>query len=224
MNEYPKAWSIFLSKMISESAGSDQVDPLILKDREIAASIRERIAAQIKFFDGPQFVVLDLGGSAFTPSALQELILPLAQRIRGGEHGAVHLVIRTDDPGIEDFIRYMAQARQLPLYISSSPSNFLWQGTPAGNLTSTERNTLDTIVELGGWVTASRLADAESIKPSAATNRLANLDRSGYLYRQSRGRREGDRYIEPRSSTAPPPVEGPLAVSASGTGPGMPVW
>ena len=224
MNEDPKAWTIFLSKLISESSGGDQVDPLLLKDREVAASIRERIAAQINLFDGPQLVVLDLGGSAFTPSALQELILPLAQRIRGGEHGTVRLVIRTDDPGIEDFIRYMAQARQLPLYLSNSPSNFLWEGTPAGNLTSTERSTLDTIVELGGRVTASRLADAESIKPSAATNRLANLDRSGYLIRQPRGRREGDFYIEPRSSTAPPLLEGPLVVSESSTGPGRPAW
>ena len=210
MNSEPKAWSIFLSKLISESSDGDQVDPLLLKDRKVAASIRERIAAQINLFDAPQVLVIDLGGSAFTPSALQELILPLAQRIRGGEYGTVRLVIRTDDPGVGDFIRYVAQAHQLPLYLSDSLSNLLWEGTPAGNLTSTERGTLDTIVELGGRVTASRLADAESIRPSAATNRLANLDRSGYLIRQARGRREGDVYIEPRSSTASPLLEGPL--------------
>ena len=50
-------------------------------------------------------------------------------------------------------------------------------------------------------MTASKLAAEEGIKPSAATNRLVNLDRVGYLVRQPRGRREGDVYIEPRSAT-----------------------
>ncbi len=216
IDEAPKAWSIFLSKLIAEYSSGDQVDPLLLKDREVAASIRERISAQINLFDGPQFLVLDLGGSAYTPSALQELILPLAQRIRGGEHGTVRLVISTSDPGVGDFIRYMAQAHQLPLYLSQSPSNLLWEGTPVGDLTNTERSTLDTIVELGGYVTASRLAAIESMKPSAATNRLVNLDREGYLVRQARGRREGDIYIEPRSATATPVVIGGHRTAAAG--------
>ena len=208
MNETPKAWIVFLSKLISESSGSDQVDPLLLKDPKVAANIRDSIAAQLNLTDAPQVLVLDLGGSAFTPSALQELILPLARRIRGGEHGTVRLVIRTADPGVGDFIRYMAQAHRLPLYLSHSASNLLWEGTPVGDLTNTERSTLDTIVELGGHVTASRLAATESMKPSAATNRLVNLDRAGYLVRQARGRREGDVYIEPRSATATPVVIG----------------
>ena len=107
---------------------------------------------------------------AYTPSSLQELVLPLAQRIRGGEYGTVRLVISTTDPGVSDFIRYMAQAHQLPLYLSHSPFN-LREGIPVGALTRTERNTLDTINLLGGQVTASRLAATESIRPSAATNR-----------------------------------------------------
>ena len=204
MSESLKAWSVFLSSLIQRPSDRGQVATLLLKDREDAADIRDRIAARLNLTDDPQVLVLDLGGSAFTPSALQELILPLAQRIRGGEHGTVRLVIRTSDLGVGDFIRYMAQAHQLPLYLSDSPSNLLWEGTPLGDLTNTERSTLDTIVELGGRVTASRLADTESIKPSAATNRLVNLDREGYLVRKSRGRREGDLYIEPRSATATP--------------------
>ena len=59
---------------------------------------------------------------------------------------------------------------------------------------------------LGGQVTASRLAETEGIKPSAAINRLVNLDREGYLVRQLRGRREGDVYIEPRSATSTPMI------------------
>ena len=206
MNEAPKAWIVYLSKPISDSSDRDQADPLLLKDREIAADIRDSIAARLSPFDGPQILVLDLGGSAFTPSALQELILPLAQRIRGGEYGTVCLVVRSSDPGVDDFIRYMAQVHQLPLYLSHSPSNLLWEVTPVGDLTETERSTLDTIIGLAGEVTASSLAAMENIKPSAATNRLVNLDREGYLFRQPRGRREGDVYIEPRSSTAIPVV------------------
>ena len=172
---------------------------LFLKDREDAADIREWLAAQINISDDPQILVLDLEGSAFTPAALQELILPLAQRIRGGEHGTVRLIVSTPDQGVADFIRYMAQAHQLPIYLSSSPFN-LEESIPVGDLTRTERNTLDTIIVLGGRVTASKLAATEGIKPSAATNRLVNLDRGGYLVRQPRGRREGDVYIEPRSA------------------------
>ena len=207
MKESPKAWSVFLSSLIPGSSVSDQVDPLLLKDREVAADIRNRIAARLNLSDDSQVLVLELGGSAYTPSALQELILPLAQRIRGGEHGSVRLVISTSDPGVGDFIRYMAQAKQLPLYLSHWPSN-LGEGIPVGDLTKTERGTLDAIVALGGQVTASSLAATESIKPSAATNRLVNLDREGYLVRQPRGRREGDIYIEPRSATATPVLIG----------------
>ena len=223
MRERLNAWSVFPSSLIPGSSDSNQVDTLILKDRENAANIREWIAARLNLSDDPQVLVLDLGGCAFTPLALQELILPLAQRIRGGEHGTVRLIISTSDPGVGDFIRYMAQAHQLPLYVSHPPSN-LNEGTPVGDLTQTERGTLDTINALGvDGVTASSLAAMESIKPSAATNRLVNLDREGYLVRQPRGRREGDLYIEPRSSTATP-IEGPLVVSESSTGPGKPVW
>ena len=140
--------------------------------------------------------MLDLAGVVLTPATLQELVLPLAQRIRGGEYGTVRLVISTPDPGVADFVRYMAQAHQLPLYLSPSPFD-ISEGTPIGNLTKTENSTLDTIVMLGGQVTASMLAEAEGIRPSAATNRLVNLDREGYLVRKPRGHpgREGARAL-----------------------------
>ena len=201
MEESLKARRIFLSSLIPGSPDGDPVETLILKDREVAAQIRDQLAARLNALDDPQILVLDLAGSTFTPSALQELILPLAQRIRGGEHGRVRLVVSTTDPGVGDFIRYMALAHQLPLYLSPSPFD-LAEGTPLGTLTRTERSTLDNVVVLGGEVTASTLAAIEGIKPSAATNRLVNLDREGYLVRQPRGRREGDAYLDPRSATA----------------------
>lgn len=224
MTEAPKAWSVFLSKLISESSQRDQADPLLLKDQDVAAGIRDYIGAQLHSSDSPQILVLDLGGSAYTPLALQELILPLAQRIRGGEYGIMRLFISTSNPGVGEYIRYMAQAHELPLYLSPSHSN-LREGHPVGGLTETERGTLDTIIAFGGRVTASSLAAIDRIRPSAATNRLVNLDREGYLLRQPRGRREGDFYLEPRSVTATPKVfEGPLVFRENTTGLPAVVW
>ena len=194
MQEFPKAQTVFVSSLVP---GYE-----ILKNRNVAAHARDWLANLLNNPDSPDILVLDLDGISYTPSTLQELILPLAQRIRGGEHGTVRLAISTTDSAVRDFIRYMAQAHQLPIYFSPSPRD-LREGTPVGALTRTERSTLDTIINvLGGRVTASILAETEGIKPSAATNRLVNLDRGGYLFRQPRGRREGDLYIEPRSATS----------------------
>ena len=201
----PKARTAFLSHLVSRSFDDEAAATLVLKDRELAARAREELATQLNLVDDPQILVLDLAGLTLTPLTVQELLLPLAQRIRGGEYGTVRLVISATDPGVADFVRYMAQAHQLPLYLCHSPLD-LQHATPIGSLTNTESSTLDTIVMLGGRVTASGLAETEGLKPSAATNRLVNLDREGYLLRQPRGRREGDLYIEPRSATATPIV------------------
>ena len=205
MKESHEARIVFLSHRIPKPFDTDPGHTLLLKDPEVAANIRNSLVEELNLSDDPQpddpqFLVLDLAGISYTPSALKELILPLAQRIRGGEHGTVRLVISTPNSGVADFIRYMAQVHQLPLYLSPSPFD-LQECTPVGDLTNTERSTLDTIITLGGRVTASSLATKEGIKPSAATNRLVKLDREGYLVRQPRGRRKGDVYIEPRSAT-----------------------
>lgn len=201
---FPEAWEDYLARFVS--APSDrETRTLVLMDRNEAARTRDRLAAGLRRSDGPQVLVLDLAGVSFTPSALQELILPLAQRIRGGEYGMVRLVISTADPGVGDFIRYMAHAHDLPLYLADSPSD-LSAGAPLGVLTSSKVDTLNTINLMGGQVTASRLAAAAGIRPNAATNRLATLDREGYLIRQPRGRRDGDLYVEPRAATTIPMV------------------
>ena len=190
---------------------------LWLNDRDVAALARDDVATQLSLFDDPQVLVLDLAGISLSPSAIQELVLPLAQRIRGGEYGTVVLAISTTDHGVADFVRYMAEAHQLPLYVSDSPFE-LREGIPVGGLTKTESRTLDTILMLGGQVTASQLAASEGINPSAATNRLVNLNRDGYLFRQPRSRREGDIYMEPRSAaTAAMDFDEPKVAGDSGT-------
>lgn len=201
---FPIARTVFLSRLVSAPSDRD-TKTLVLKDREVAATARGHLAALLTFSADPRILILDLAGLSFTPSALQELILPLAQRIRGGEHGMVHLVITTTDAGVGNFIRYMAQAHQLPLYLAQSPFD-IRAATPIGVLTTTNLGTLDAINVMGGQVTASGLATAEGIGPSAATNRLVALHREGYLIRQPRGRRDGDLYVEPRAATSTPIV------------------
>lgn len=201
MEESPQARVVFLSRLIRGSTDREPEPTLLLKDSRRASEVRDLVAEQIRYSPGPQVLVLDLGGFALTPAGLQELLLPLAQRIRGGEYGTVRLVISTADAAVADFVRYMAQAHQLPLYLTTSPLE-LSEAIPIGNLTKTESSTLDAVFTLGGQVTASMLAEREGLQPSAATNRLVNLDREGYLLRLPRGRREGDVYIEPRSATS----------------------
>ena len=223
MTQSPRAHIVFLSSLIRGPSAIHPPATLLLRDRELAALARDRLTSQLDLHDDPQVLVLDLAGITFTPSTLQELLLPLTQRIRGGEHGTVRLVISTTDPGVRDFVRYIAHVHHLPLYVSPSPFE-LCDGIAVGNLTQTETRTLDTIVALGGHVTASGLATMESIGPSAATNRLVKLDRDGYLVRQPRARREGDLYIEPRSATSTPMVfHEPYAATGYRTAPGKPV-
>ena len=220
MSEFLRARTVYLSYLSHVFGGSSNSDLRLLTDRKGAALYRDLVSTWLIPSESPQVLVLDLAGVSFTPSALQELILPLAQRIRGGEHGTVRLVISTTNSDVRDFIRYMSQAHQLPLYLSHSPSSSdLREAIPVGALTNTERNTLETILALGGQVTASKLAAAEGIRPSAAANRLVNLDREGYLVRRQRGRREGDLYIELRSVTSIPiDLEEEFEVRESGTG------
>lgn len=201
---FPEAWKDYLARFVSAPSDHD-TRTLALRDRTAAARVRDRLAASIARSDAPRVHVLDLAGVSFTPSALQELVLPLAQRIRGGEYGMVRLVISTADPGVGDFIRYMAHAHDLPLYLADSPSD-LSQGAPLGVLTRSKLDTLNTINVMGGQVTASSLAAASGIRANAATNRLATLDREGYLIRQPRGRRDGDLFVEPRATTTVPVV------------------
>ena len=199
---FPETRPFFVSSLVPGSPTEADKPTLYLEDRNQAAFARDFLTKELNDGENTRVLVFDLAGIVFTPASLQELILPLVQRIRGGEYGNFRIVITTPDSGVRDFISYMAEVHHLPLYLAESPFN-LRDATPVGAITETEKSTLDTINFLGGHVTASRLAATEGLNPSAAANRLANLDRDGYLLRQPRGRREGDLYIEPRSATTP---------------------
>jgi hypothetical protein len=130
------------------------------------------------------------------------MLLPLAQRIKGGQYGEMVLAVSTVDHGVADFIRYMAVVHDLPIFVTSDTDD-LAGAEPAGNLTPTEKTSLRAIGQLGGKVTANELAKHLGVEATAAGNRLINLSKKGLVYRIERPRREGDLYIDPlgRDST-----------------------
>lgn len=172
----------------------------IWTDRRAAAVFRDRAFPE-RASEDPTLAVLDLTGVFPTPGVLQDLVLPLAQRIRGGLLGTCYLVVCTHDSGVADFLRYLAREHALPLFVASSTAA-LGEAQPLGDLTSTEQTTLNLLLEQGGAATASELAHWIGLGPTAAGNRLVNLARKGFLYRQTQPRREGDLFVDPRAATA----------------------
>ena len=67
VNEFPKARTVFVSSLIPGSSDLDPKTTLLLKDRKVAALIRDRLAAKLNLSDGPKVLVLDLAGITFTP-------------------------------------------------------------------------------------------------------------------------------------------------------------
>lgn len=168
-----------------------------LLDAGLACRVREHLLE--RFADSAESVaILDLGGAVFSPGALQELLLPLARRLRSGEPRPLALVVVAEDRGVADFVRMLAAAHGLPLYVSDRPHR-VGEAEPVGRLTPTERQTLDTLAALGGRVTVSTFAHQLQMQVTAAGNRLSTLADKGYLRREQRSRREGDEFVDPRS-------------------------
>ena len=156
----------------------------------------------------PETFVLDLGGDEFEIGSLQNLILPLAERIRNGFYGTAKLVVATRDPGATLFINYLAAKHSLPMFLSTgTTTDALRDATPAGSVSATELVTLDAVLSSGGpGITASSLAQQFGIELTAAGNRLTNLEKRGYVYRFRQPGREGDRFIDPRSAIMDPTI------------------
>ncbi len=147
-------------------------------------------------------VILDLGYGDYSVAALQDLIVPLAQRVRSGLMGPMDLIISAPDPGIRGFIGYLAVKYDLSIFLTSAP-DALQDARPAGDLTATELATLEIILTLGGAASASNVARRVGIEVTAAGNRLANLEKKGYVYRIRTPGREADLFSDPRSAYLP---------------------
>jgi DNA-binding MarR family transcriptional regulator len=172
----------------------------VLDEPAEVASIRDREFPP-SAFAGPTTIVLDLGVTRLTSRALHELVVTMGQRLRGGIYGEMRLVIATADDADAEIIDLLAQQYDFPLFIArSSRGEDVEEARPAGALTGTELETLDMLRSIGS-VTGAGLAGAAGLNVTAASNRLANLERKGYVYRFKRNRRSGDVYVDPRSDS-----------------------
>ena len=144
--------------------------------------------------------IVDLGGKMVSAAALREVILKLGQRVRGGVYGELRIVIATSNQAVREVIVLLAREHELPLFISDSTSSSdIDNALPAGSLTIAELETMERLRNSGWRATVSFLAAASGLGPTAATNRLVNLERKGYVYRIQRGRRQGDLFVDPRT-------------------------
>lgn len=163
----------------------------------------------------PRVRFLNLEGAFPEIGALEQMILPIAQGIRAGAYGNLALGVITSDEHVIDVITALAEKHQVPLFISNSVDHAFDDPQPVGTLTQADEDTFQWLCRLGGAVTSAEIARARGIEPAAATNRLTNVVKKGYVFRVSRSRREGDLFVAPclRFDTQPEAVPADLPVT-----------
>lgn len=172
----------------------------MLDDASQAADLRERSLFPPTSMKAPVTAILDLGGAQPTGAALRELIVPLGQRLRGGVYGNVRVVIAAPDDAVAELIRLLAREYGLPLFLArTSRPEDVATAEPIGDLTQADQQTLVSLNAVGGMSTVAGFAGATGLAVTAANNRLAGLDRKGYVHRLPRGRRYGDLFVDPRA-------------------------
>ncbi|MDQ3380869.1 MAG: MarR family transcriptional regulator [Actinomycetota bacterium] len=181
-------------------------------DRHQAAMFREN-TFQPTAGDAMRLRVLNLEGGFFELGVMDEMLMPVARGIPNGSYGDMSLVVVTSDDTVADYVRYIASRNQAPLWLSDSLHDFADRAQPAGSLTEAERDTLREVQQIGAGVTAAGLAEALGIEPNAAANRLANLERKGYVFRHERSKRDGDLFVIPIQVKAPSRIDAALPVS-----------
>jgi hypothetical protein len=166
-------------------------------DRGLAEAVRQQwIPATTP--SSPTLFVLDLNMVSPSPDVLEALV-GAGRDLKASGRGLASLAISTGNAGLRRMIEALAAKEHLPLYVStSSEPEMLAKAEPTATLTATERETLDTVVEIGGRVTAADLARRLNLNRTAATNRLVAVVAKGVLRRQSRPGRDGDLFIDPR--------------------------
>lgn len=145
----------------------------------------------------PRVRFLNLEGAFPEVGALEEMILPIAQGIRAGVYGSLALGVITSDAYVIDVITALAEKHQVPLFISDSVEHAFDNPKPVGDLTLADEDTFQWLCNLGGTATSAEIARVKGIEPAAATNRLTNVVKKGYVFRVSRSRREGDLFVAP---------------------------
>lgn len=165
-------------------------------DRKAAATYREAHFPPT-VAETPYAVFLNIEGQYAETGVLQEMILPVGQGIRAGTYQKFALGVITSDPSCIGFVSYLAKENQIPLLLADSVRDFSERAHPIGDVTQSEIETFELVRRLGGNITSAAFAAEADLEPAAASNRLSNLERKGYLFRISRSRREGDVYATP---------------------------
>jgi hypothetical protein len=147
----------------------------------------------------PTLYMLDLNGVWPSSEVLEEVLMRVAHDIKAGIHGPATLAVSTGNSSLRRQIEALASREGVPLYVSDSAEPIgVIAAEPAGDLTATDRETLQTVTAMGGRVAAADVARRLGLNNTAASNRLTNLAAKGYLKRQSRPGRDGDMFVDPR--------------------------
>jgi hypothetical protein len=147
---------------------------------------------------GPMIGILHLGAVRPTPGVLRDVVVGIGEDVRSGRYGSFTFFITCEDEATRSVIRDIAQASDVPVFVSSSPSH-LDAAEPGGQLTARDRETLVLVYRAGGTVTAGELGKQLGIEQTTAGNRLTALHRKGYLQRVERPHPAGDLFIDPRT-------------------------
>lgn len=144
----------------------------------------------------PATFVLELS-AAVEAQSLEDLIVPLAQKIKNGHYGSARLIVCTPDSRLRNLIAGIAAVHGLSFFIAASSAS-LNEAVPIGGPTPTEIQSLRLLQDLGGYASASTFAHKAGIELTAAGNRLSNLEKRGFVHRLKRPGREGDIFLDPR--------------------------
>lgn len=168
----------------------------VYPDRGQVAFFRERdfpaTAASL-----PRIFCLNLEDGLFATGALKDLILPIAQGIRGGAYGQAILVVASSDDGVIDYLEGLAERYELTLFLLPGMSAPLSEARPVGSLTPAEAQALQLMKQAGGQATSSALAQLAGVEVNAAVNRLRGVSDKGYVCRVEKGKRKGDIFFDP---------------------------
>ena len=147
---------------------------------------------------GPRLGVLHIGAARPTPHVLQNVVVNVGEDIKAGRYGNFSFFVSSQDEDTRSVIGDIAAARNVAMFLSSSPTDFE-HAEPIGGLTAKDHETLSLVLEAGGTVSAVEFAHQADIEKTAAGNRLVSLHKKGYLQRLERPHPVGDLFMDARS-------------------------
>jgi hypothetical protein len=173
------------------------------RDRVAAAAWREKeLPATI--WSEPSMRIVNLEGAYwFELGALSEIILPVVAGIRAGSYGKFALGIATTDEPVVSWVRAVAAETGAPLFLTRSVGERPQAVRVSSALTPAEADTLDAVLSAGGTATAADVARTRDFDQTAASNRLANLEKKRFLFRVARTRPQADLFVDPASTAGP---------------------